>query len=442
LENRPFTGKVFLVGGALRELALGQTPQDYDFALQKQDDVSIFEDVFGSRSFILGKKPIQTCRIVTSDISIDITDLGGTIEEDLLRRDFTINAMAYDIRERLFLDYLGGLVDITHRTIKYPRRESVTEDPLRMVKAARHLSALRGFAIDDNLKEAIAQDRALIGRTAPERIKYELDMMMASPYPHKGVELMRESGLLFELFPELLPLGQLDREQGLELETLGHTLGGFRYVDRARRFHAFTAQEMKYACYGLLFHDLGKALTFSRDAESGKVHFFYHERHSRDIAGPILERLRFSTVDTKSILTLVENHMRLFLISSKDATERATRRAVYKMENLTPALVILTLLDLYGSSNGRDNTSTRRVRQRCREVLAAHGEWAKEPLPRIITGKDLLALGYPEGPFLGCVLAEVRERQIAGEMTQKDEALEYARQKMKEASPPDTEPES
>jgi tRNA nucleotidyltransferase/poly(A) polymerase len=177
----------------------------------------------------------------------------------------------------------------------------------------------------------------------------------------------------------------------------------------------------------LLFHDLGKARTYSYDEEKGRVHFFYHERFSRETADAIMERLRFSISETRAISTLIENHMRLFLISNKEATEKATRRLVYKLEELTPSLVCLTLFDLYGSSKGKENASTRQVKKRCREVLAAYEEWKQEPLPRIVTGKDLMVLGFTEGPALGRVLQEVREKQIAGEITNREEALEYAR---------------
>ncbi len=140
-----------------------------------------------------------------------------------------------------------------------------------------------------------------------------------------------------------------------------------------------------------------------------------------------MERLRFSSSETRAISALIENHMRLFLISNKEATEKATRRLVYRMEELTPSLVCLTLLDLYGSSKGRENASTRQVKKRCREVLAAYEEWKQAPLPRIVTGRDLMALGFAQGPALGRVLQEIREKQIAGEITDKEEAMQYAR---------------
>lgn len=422
-----FQGKVFLVGGALRELAIGHSPNDYDFVLERAEDLKSFEAAFDCASFLLGKKPIQTHRILNEEAALDITVMEGTIEQDLLRRDFTINAMAYDVKGDAVLDPLGGLQDIETGTIRYPREESIREDPLRMIKAVRHLACLAGFAIDPQLKAAIGAHRELVRHTAPERIKYELDLIMLSGDNHKGIRALEETGLLFEMFPELLRLREMDKEKGLELEALGHTLGGFRHFNRIRNFYPFNVQETKWAAYGLLFHDLGKPLTFSYDEEKRRVHFFHHERHSRTIAEGIMERLRFSSAEMRSILNLIESHMRIFLISTNEATEKATRRLVYRMEHLTPGLVFLTLLDLYGSSKGKENTSTRQVKARCRTILAVYEEWRKGPLPCIITGKDLIACGFAEGPAIGKVLRDIREKQIAGEMISREQALEYAR---------------
>lgn len=415
------------MGGALREVALGKLPNDYDFALERSRDLATLEGLFGSRSFLLGKKPIQTHRIVAGDIAIDITMLEGGIEQDLVRRDFTINAMAYDVKRQMLIDPLGGFHDLERKIIRYPRAESIGEDPLRMVKAIRHLAALRGFSLDPALKAAIRKRKAMIHRTASERVKYELDIIMTSKGVHKGIRTMLDTGLLFEIFPELVPLRAMDREKGFELETLGHTIGGFKYMNRGRRFYRMSEKEVRQAGYALLFHDLGKAHTFSYDEEKGRVHFFYHERHSKEMAANIMERLRFSTSESRAIQSLIEHHMRLFLISHKEATEKASRRAVYKLGDLIPALVLLTLLDMYGSSKGQENDSTVQVRERCREVLAAYEEWKKEPLPRLVTGHDLIRLGFREGPELGRVLEEIRERQIAGEIDSAEQAIEYAR---------------
>ena len=433
IKGLDLAGKVFLVGGALRELALARLPNDYDFAIERASDLRAFEKVFGAHAFLLGKRPAQTHRIVAGDVTLDITMLQGGLEADLLRRDFTMNAMAYDIGRDVIIDPLHGREDLKDKVIRCPRETSLKEDPLRMLKAVRHFTALRGFAIAPEVAASIAVQRKLIRETAVERIKYELDLILLSRNVHRGIDALAGTGLLFEIFPELLPLREMDREKELEPAALGHTLGGFKYVGRVWRFQPLDERATKHVGYALLFHDLGKAQTYSCDEKKGRVHFFHHERFSGEIAATIMERLRFSVSETRAVSALIENHMRLFLISNKEASEKATRRLVYKMEELTPSLVCLTLLDLYGSSKGKENASTRQVRKRCREVLAVYEEWKRAPLLRIVTGRDLMALGFSEGPTLGRVLQEIREKQIAGEITNKEEALEYARKSRKPA---------
>ena len=427
LSALSFSGRIYLVGGAIRELALGRSPRDYDFALEEPYDAAKLEGLFQAKGFPLGKKPVQTLRIVAPDGVFDLTFLHNGIIEDLARRDFTMNAVGYEIASGDIFDPFGGLEDIGRRLIRYPRRESLAEDPLRMLKAVRHLSTLPGFSLDQDLQGAITEKKDLIGLTAPERLKYELDLIMLSQDPYKGVATLRDTGLLFALIPELAALEQMDREKGFELETLGHTIEGFKYLERARRFYTFEEQDVSSAAYALLFHDLGKAYTFSYDEIKKRVHFFNHEKHSRDLAFSIMERLRFSSHEIRIISALIEHHMRVFLISREGTTDKAIRRIVYRMEHLTPALLLLTLLDMYGSSSGEENETTARVTERCVEALSAYDDWRRQPLPRIVNGYDLLAIGFSAGPGLGRILDNIREKQISGEITEKTAALEYAR---------------
>lgn len=427
ISCRAFAGKVFLVGGAIRELLLGKTPKDYDFALTRQEDLRVLEKAFGGSAFLLGKKPIQTYRIVARDVSVDITFLKGTIEDDLGRRDFTMNAIAYDVNQQEIVDCLGGIRDIRKKIIRYPKKAALVDDPLRMLKAIRHFATLKGFSMDVELIRAIQELKALIHQVARERIKYEIDQVIVSDHAFEGIKMMEQTGLLFELFPDLLALKKLDQEKGFVLETYGHTVEGFRYLARWGRFYELDDRGMRNAGYALLFHDLGKAHTFSRDDVKNVVHFFYHEKVSRDLAVKIMDRFRFSTLDIRTVVELIENHMRVFLISGNESTEKATRRLVYKMGDLTPSLLALTLCDMYGSSGGRENESTIQVRKRCGDVLGAYEEWRKKPLPRLVTGYDLLTLGLAEGPFVGKILEDIREKQISGELAGREEALTYAK---------------
>jgi poly(A) polymerase len=263
MKRAGFTGQVFLVGGALRELALGKTANDYDFALGRAEDLRVFERILGARSFLLGRKPVQTYRIVGKNISADLTILESAIEEDLLRRDFTMNAMAYDVGGQSLIDPLRGWDDLKKKVIRYPREQALREDPLRMLKAVRHFTFLKDFTMAPELVASLVSHRKLILETAAERVKYELDLIMLSGNAHKGIVALAESGLLFEIFPELLPLQEMDREKSLDPGALRHTIGGFKYVARARRFHRLDEKATKHVGYAFLFHDLGKAKTYS-----------------------------------------------------------------------------------------------------------------------------------------------------------------------------------
>jgi len=421
-----FNGKVYLVGGAIRELCLNNKPNDFDLALSNHKDLKIMESLFGASAFVLGKKPIQAYRIVRDEVSIDITFLNSTIEEDLLRRDFTMNAVAYDIHEDDILDYTKGIDDISKGIIRYPAKDTLKNDPLRMLKAIRHFSVLKGFTLDNELKETIIGWGHLINQPAKERIKYEMDRIIVSENASEGLRMMESTGMMFEIFPELNLLKQMDIEKGFILETYGHTIDGFKYLKKFNRFYRLDEKTLKDIGYALLFHDLGKAYTFSFDEQKSLVHFFYHERFSCEIASRIMERLRFSSHETKTILRLIENHMRIFLISSNESTEKATKRLVYKMGELTPSLILLTLCDMYGSSGGKNNRSTRLVKTKCNEIMNAYNEWMKEPLPRLVNGYDLIALGFIEGPGIGKALNYILEKQISGEIKGKEDALNYA----------------
>jgi tRNA nucleotidyltransferase/poly(A) polymerase len=428
-----FSGKVYLAGGAIRELLLGKVPRDYDFALTDERDLLSFGRIFRSHPFLMGKKPIQTYRLIAEDNSIDITFVKGSIEEDLLRRDFTMNAVAYDVAGRAILDPLGGMADAEEGVIRYPRQKSISDDPLRMIKAVRHFTILEGFSIHPDLTESIRRSAPLIRETAPERVKFELDQIMGSDGVYRGVTMLDELGLLRIIFPELDALKRMDVEKGFVPPSFGHTIEGFQYLSEYGRRYRVDHTARRHVAYGLLFHDLGKAQTFSYDETKKSVHFFHHERVSLDLSSRIMDRFRFSNAEAKTVVELIRNHMRIFLISNRGPTEKAIRRIVYRMGDLTPSLIVLTLCDMYGSSEGQENPSTAQVAHACNEILSSYEEWQKEPLPRLLTGHDLLSLGFPEGPIIGEVLRQIKDKQIGGEIRTGEEAMTYARTRLSAA---------
>lgn len=435
MRSIPLEGSIYLVGGAIREILAGGQPGDYDLLLGEEKDLLRLEATLGVKAFPLGKKPFNVRRITADGLTFDFTILRGSVEEDLSRRDFTINAIAYDLKERRIVDPFSGLKDLSRRIITYLRRENLREDPLRMLKAIRHLCSLKGFRLSEELLQAIIEDRSFLHLVAKERIKYELDRIILSQDPFLGLSMLEKTGLLFEVFPELLPMKKMDEEKRLDLQILGHTILGFRYLPREKAFYPFSDSDILSVGYALLFHDTGKCETMKEDPEKGVVHFFYHERISKEKAKSIMERLRFSTEETRDVLTLIENHMRIFLISNHDATVKAVRRLVHRMGGLTPHLVLLSKCDMYGSSKGRKNWSTQRVEERCEEIMRVFYEFKENPPKCLVNGYDLLSLGFKEGPLIGRVLREILDLQLQGKIREREQALKHAAQFLNRQAP-------
>ena len=176
---------LFLVGGYLRDLLLGTHAKDYDFALPKDASSSIerIEETLCLHFFKVGKEEANTItyRIIKEEMSVDITFLQGqTIEEDLKRRDFTINAMALSLRDETFHRFEGSLEDIDKKLIRTVSDYSIDQDPLRMLRAVRYLCTLEGFRMDEHLIREISSKKEEIRKIPGERIKIELDQIVLS----------------------------------------------------------------------------------------------------------------------------------------------------------------------------------------------------------------------------------------------------------------------
>jgi len=428
-KNIPF----FLVGGYLRDLLLGIPKKDYDFALPK--DASLFiatiEEAFRLHFFKVGKEEMNTItyRIIKEDMSIDLTFLQGeTIEKDLRRRDFTINAIAFSLQEESFHFVGGSLEDIGKKVIRTVSKHSIDQDPLRMLRAIRYLCTLDGFVLDKGLKEEISLKKEKALGLPGERIKTELDQILLSPRPAIGMKSLHESNLLLTLFPEFKGLENLGQNEHHHLDVLFHTLLMTEKISWASEWVARNHQEIFLnqedhlsLYYAALFHDIGKQDTYSKD-EKGSVHFYYHEAFSVRAAERIMERLRFSNLMKNKILRLIKNHMRILNLS-QETKETALKRLVNQIGDETPLLVLLTLADKEGSRGILSIQIDEVVEGHCLRILELFNEKDIVHPPPFITGHDVMALGYSSGPRVGQILNFIRQKQVEGEIKNREEAL-------------------
>lgn len=431
---------LFLVGGYLRDVLLGahlpgfqQVGMDYDFALPKKFSsfISTMEHAFQFHFFKVGKEDAGTItyRMMRRGVSIDLTFFQGeTLEEDLRRRDFTINAIAVSLRDETCHTIEGAFDDIEIKLIRSVSPRSIDQDPLRMLRAIRYLCTLEGFSIDAKLKEEISSKKELIRHLPGERIKAELDRILLSPLPGLGVRSLYELGLLLILMPELTGLENLGQNKHHHLNVLSHVLLMVEKIGWAEEWLtqngkpvSMTLEGRLALYYAALFHDLGKQDTYSQD-EKGRVHFYHHESLSCKRAEAIMEKPRFSNLMKSKILYLIKQHMRILNLSSETG-ESALKRLVNQMGEDTPLLILHTLADKEASRGILSIQIDEIVEGHCLRLLQLFAQKDIVHPPPLISGHDVMALGYPSGPKVGEILNFIREKQIEGEIETKEEAL-------------------
>ena len=428
---------LFLVGGYIRDLLLGMHRRDYDFALPKEVSsfLPVMEEAFDFRFFKVGKEEMNTItyRTIKSDLSFDLTFFQGrTIEEDLQRRDFTINTIAFSLLNETFHWVEGALEDIEKKVIRAVSYISIDQDPLRMFRAVRYFCTLDGFVLDKLLKEEISSKREQIGKLPGERIKMELDHILLSSQPAVGMKSLYESSLLLTLWPEMKGLEELGQNEYHHVDVLSHTLlmiekilWASGWIAQNGRRISLNQDDWLSLYYAALFHDIGKQDTYS-DNEKGRVHFYHHESFSCQRAEKIMERLRFSNPMRNRILRLIQNHMRILNLK-QETKEPALKRLVNQMAEETPLLVLHTLADKEASRGILSIQTDEVVDAHCLRILELFEEKDIVHPPSLITGHDVMALGYSSGPRVGYILKFIRQKQVEGDLKTREEALEILR---------------
>ena len=418
--------EIYIVGGAVRDLIMGRVITDWDFTTNTTPEQILkvipdgyYNNQFGtvglaSKSF---PKPFEITTYRTergySDFRRpDTISWGKTLEEDLLRRDFTINAIALSSPKghgsnlEIFDPY-NGQKDIDSKTIRAVGEptERFSEDALRMMRAVRIASEL-GFIIEEKTFEAIKANSTLINKIARERVKDELIKIFSSPNPYEGMVMFRNSGLLAEILPEMEKAFGVDQKspQRHHIYDVGtHSLMALKHCksqDWVTRFATF-------------IHDIGKPTTYKK-LETGVITFYNHEMVGTTIAKSIAERLRFSKKDTDKLLTLVRWHQ--FTVDERQ-TDSAIRRFITHVgkENIEEMLALRTGDRLGG---GASETSWRLEEFKKRIIEVQKEPFSIKDLK--IDGNDVMReLSIKPGPELGEILEklfkEVVEKKLENE---------------------------
>lgn len=428
--------QIYLVGGAVRDLMLGRPTYDWDFTTNATPEEilkvvpgGLYNNQFGTVFTPNPEDPQKPHEITTfrkeegySDIRHpDKVTWGKTLEEDLARRDFTINAMALkfnkdknpndDFSEMELLDPYQGEVDVKKKIIKAvgEPKERFNEDALRMMRAIR-IAAELGFTIEKKTLEAIKDNAPLINKIAKERIKDELFKLLSSMFPYEGMLLLKNSGLLEEILPEL------EKCFGVEQKSPGrhhiYDVGTHLFLSLKN-----CKSEDPVTRLATLIHDIGKPATYKK-LPTNVITFYNHEVVSTKIAQNIAERLRLSKKESEKLITLVRFHQ--FTVDERQ-TDSAIRRFIRNVgkENITD-MIALRVADRLGG--GATETSWRLEEFKKRLIEVQKEPFGLKDLK--INGEDIMEeLNLKPGPKVGEILEKLFDLVIKKKIKNEKEEL-------------------
>jgi poly(A) polymerase len=414
--------QALLVGGCVRDLLLGREPADYDVTTDATPEqvMALFpESVAVGAQFGVILIPRDGLKVEVATFRSDVGYSDGrhpdrvvyskTAEEDVQRRDFTINGllMRHDTGE--VLDFVGGQADLNAgiiRAIGEPSRR-FSEDKLRMMRAVR-FAARFALAIDPTTKNAIYRHAPEIRQVSAERVREELTKLLTEGAARRGFELLDETGLLVQVLPEI------DAMKGVQQPPQYHPEGDV-WIHTRLMLEGLPPDSSPTLAWGVLLHDVGKPPTFRPASETGdRIRFDSHVDVGVRMAEEICRRLRFSNEDTEQILALVNNHMRFKDVESMRAS---TLKRFVRLPHFDEHLALHRLDCL---SSNRHLESYEFVRR----FIAETPPEQVRPL-RLLTGDDLVAMGYEPGPRFSEILRSLEDAQLEGTIRSKQEAGEY-----------------
>jgi poly(A) polymerase len=435
-------GPVFLVGGFVRDTILNRASNDYDFVVA--GDAEAFAQrvagQLGTRVIRMGKGRKVDYRIVSGRDTLDFAPLAGDcIEEDLRRRDFTINALAYDLGSDRLIDPAGGLEDLRSGTVRLVSEEAVRADPVRMLRA------VLGFDVAPETLHILGRENERIVRSAGERIRSELFQLMSAPCSAVHVRKLADVGLLSRVIPELGACQGCLQGEIHGRDVFEHTLAVYEQIEAVVNDHAalwprFSGHTGDYLRadhrnvllkFAALLHDTGKPACRQTDLQ-GNVRFLGHDQESGRLAGDIGTRLRMSARERRYVTLIVSKHMRpLFLFNARQSGRLKSKGIVRfgrKYGDDIIGLLIHGLADQRGKAGVGEGVVEEFVRF-VDEVLSVYFSTLKPKMamPKVLTGKDLIDhFGLEPSKLIGKLLNKLGEAHLQGRIETKEEALAMA----------------
>jgi putative nucleotidyltransferase with HDIG domain len=446
--------EMYVVGGAVRDYFLSRFPKDIDLICHEPHDTADrIAQATDATVVPFTNKTMQPCyRIVQKESPDDFLDLaaiqGGSLEADLLRRDFTINAMAMPVLapDKLgeVVDPASGQADLESRRIRSISSQSFDDDPVRMLRAYRFAAQL-GFALEAETLAAIAARAETLKRSAAERLASEWLLLAGSSGAGPIVRLMDSSGLLEALFPEIRPMRGCIQNAYHHLDVWEHSLLALEECEEIiGNLEAFFQQRsdlvrqildqghvLPLLKTGALLHDMGKPATRGRKKGDERITFYNHDQIGAELLEGLAERLKLSAQDRRFLSVLAAEHVRALELASPRVKKSTILGWFRKLGDWAVPVLMLSMADV-AATRGQKSTQEERK---------GHQAWAAEAIIHyltvvkphlsqspLITGRDLIDLGLEPGPMIGEVLRKVEAARDEGRIRSRESALHLAKE--------------
>lgn len=443
--------KIYIVGGTVRDFYMGENSLDRDIIVcetEAKEFAQKLHKIFKSAYIPLDEEN-KIYRLVLYEKEdknhksmIDVTNpAGGSLEQDLRRRDLTINAIAVDIHTGVVVDIYGGIDDIKSKYLRCIEESNFLDDPLRLLRVHR-FQALFDFKISTDTFSAICRHADLINKPAKERVTCELMKMFSGKYTDTALLSMDTAGLLEKIFPFVNELKQIPPNSHHHLDLFHHCIETVKQIqilyDKSPQrikehldkidFGGFSRfVHLKLAGF---LHDIGKFSTWTIDSETGRHRFIKHDDEGAKIVKPILKALCFSNKQINYLSGMIKNHIYPSqLMSSADVNVKAMTRYLRKLEEDVIDNIILAKADRLSARGKVITTETVKNNLKNLDRLMDFYFDSLEmltPLPILLDGNDIMKiLNIKPSRRLGELIKALREAQLSGDITTKDEAVEF-----------------
>lgn len=433
---------IYLVGGAVRDYLLGKTTCDKDILVNNAESFAKEFARKNNATFITLDSENKIYRVVLRDKInyLDITEpIEGSLEKDLRRRDFTINAIAINLKTKEIIDINNGQEDIKNRVIRSISEDNLVDDPLRILRAFR-FSATLGFEIEQGTLEQIKRHKDLILNPAKERINYEILKLFQGEYTPQV--LLMASDIIELLYPVFTDVKKVPKNTHHHLGLYEHSV---ETVNQIQQIYNTSSDEVKehmnkvdfggfsrlaHLKFAGFFHDIGKFSTWT--IEGDRHRFIKHDDVGSKMAKEILKQNKFSKKQIEYITSMIKNHIYPSqVVSAENINDKIYMRYIRKMEDNVIDNIILAQADrLSARGSAITDDIVKDNIDRLNKLLEFYImiKPKLKPIPKLLTGQEIMEIkNIPQSPILGKIISALKEEQSEGNILTKAEAVEFVK---------------